>query len=189
MTLNVTSSDIRINTSKGELKFSSSEPLLFISGIETNEHEIGYMTVDGTAKFVAHNQFFLDTPLLPNEVGALYITITSLTGFGQPGESFVGVRQPANSVIPIYVRGHAQNNVPALDTTQMSIAPIFNNEITDGTGYTDPYRVVGYEVSLLYYPTNATKAGNYFVSGNQGVSNPTINFTWELYRYRFLQTT
>lgn len=194
MGLKVTSSEIQIVNSDGTVKFTSNEPLIFISGSEHGTHTIGY---DGA--FYNRNSFYLTQPLLKNEIGVLYITITTITGFGDPGTSFLNVRQPANAVIPIYVRGYPSGNTPAADTTHMAIAPIIGDQIQAadpvGEGYAGfdylngSRNITGYNVQLIHYPTGGGDRPYLFASGNQGVSNPTITFDWTLYKYRYLETT
>lgn len=190
MTLKVTSSDIQILNSAGQTKFSSNQPLVFVSGYEAGTSSVGY--IGGT--FQSRTHFWLTTPLLENEIGVIYITITSISGFGDPGTSFLNVRQPANAVIPIYVRGYPNGNTPAADTTHMSIAPVYGhadeNPTFDNTlGYgSSDIGITGYRTTLIYYAFNCGNAPNFFYSGNQGVTNPLITFNWEVYKYRYLYT-
>lgn len=187
MTLNVTSNSIDVKTASGQLKFSSNEPLLFISGYESGTHQVGYVVYNGYGFFLNRNEFFLNTPLLSNEIGALYITLNYVTGFVEPAQSLVGVRQPANAVIPLCVRGYPSGNTPAVDTTHMSIGPIMNS-VQDDYNYLNKDRIVGYSVDLLYYYPGITLGPRHFNSGDQSITNPVVSFTWELYKYRYLDT-
>jgi hypothetical protein len=171
MTLKVTSNNIEILNSNGVTKFSASQPLLYVAGYEYGSIDMGGGTDgNGLAVFRAHNYIQLATPIADNEVDILYVTITGVSGFGDPAQTLLNVRQPANAVLPIYIRGYANSNTPASDQTNLSIAPHGN---------------MGYYLHLQNYGTNNNLVMT-CVSTSQGMSQPTLSFDWELYKYRYL---
>jgi len=188
MTLKVTSDEIQILNSKGELKFSNKQPLMFVAGYEmgTVEHIVKSVTLDfyGTPytydAYSANETFNLSTPIKSNEIPVIYITLTNVTGYGNPAQSLLNVRQPANAVIPIYVRGYPQDNTPASDTTQLAISPVYSN--------TDDNYIVDYSSFIRYYPySNGNYVGAPGTQTDQGMSGATLTYTWEIYKYRYLE--
>ena len=181
MALNITSNEIQILNSAGQVKFTNTQPLLFVAGYEsgTYAHENYSFTANGASYNIYSGTvaFNLQTPIATNEVPVVYITITSASGWGGPATSLVGVRQPANAVLPIYVRGFPNGNTPASDTTQMALTPGFNSagEITT------------YTSTLMYYQNGGGTLPAVFSGSQQGLSNPTLNITWEIYKYRYLE--
>lgn len=173
MALNITSNEIQILNSAGQVKFTNTQPLLFVAGYESGSysHNASSGYYQGT---VAFN---LQTPIATNEVPMVYITITSLSGWGDPATSLVGVRQPANAVLPIYVRGYPNGNTPASDTTQMALTPGLNNN----------GEIATYTSTLMFYGNGAGSMPALYSGTQQGLSNPTLNVTWEIYKYRYLE--
>lgn len=171
MTLKVTSSNIEILNSAGVTKFSADQPLLYVAGYEYGSIDMGSGTnSSGTAVFVNSHYIQLTSAIEDNEVPILYITITGSSEFGDPASALGNVRQPANAVIPIYIRGYPSSNTPASDQTTLSIAP---------------HGKFGYLVKLHYYGTGWGYA-NALYQGSQGMTAPTLSFDWELYKYRYL---
>lgn len=171
MTLKVTSNNIEILNSSGVTKFSADEPLLYVAGYEYGTIDMGSGTnSSGSSVFVAQHYIQLASAIEDNEVPVLYITITGSSDFGDPASALSNVRQPANAVVPIYIRGYPSGNTPASDQTTLSIAP---------------HGKFGYLVRLHYYGTNLGYANPLYAS-SQGMTAPTLSFDWELYKYRYL---
>ena len=173
MALNITSNEIQILNSAGQVKFTNTQPLLFVAGYESGSysHDASSGYYQGTLAFN------LLPPIASNDVPVVYLTITSASGWGGPATSLVGVRQPANAVLPIYVRGFPNGNTPASDTSQLALTP----------GLNDAGEITTYTSTLMYYQNGGGTVPALFSGTQQGLNNPTLNVTWEIYKYRYLE--
>lgn len=176
MTLNVTSNNIEIKNSLGNVKFSAREPLMHISGQESGVVRLGWHQFYDPGNEVMLDFFFptkyeaFQEPLDVDEFAVIKVRITQTT-MGQPSEALRGVIMPGNTVIPISIRPRGVNNVPTVDTTNLSVTQVGSNGLNFNL---HTYR---YATPTVPSPTTVEDFGgdNYIMIG------------WTAYKFKFVK--
>lgn len=157
MTLEVTPSLIKINNASGVEKFNSSQRLLYQTGYATGSGISLNSNIQRTR--VQHGLTIDET----RDIVAAYVTLTSAGG--AIGSSLVGLRQPAQGMIPIDFYARNVSNKPAIDSSWITL-------------YVSPRDVFFYGGWMSY-------ADNMWGTLHPEPINYSITLNWEIFVYNY----
>lgn len=158
MSLEVSGNKIIIHNAAGVEKFNSSQRLLYQTGYASGTN----LGVDASTKFNATRHYLTIDPA--KDIITAYVTITTATG--SIANSLLNVRQPAQGMIPIDFYARNESNLPAVDSSWITI-------------YVSPDHII---LSGSYESYNQSPQPHTRLSPN--IQNATL-MDWEIFVYRY----
>jgi hypothetical protein len=176
MSLELTGEKLVFHNNAGAEKFNSDQDLI---------HQIGYATWSGSWSSTNYTISW-DHGLNINTAGDIvvpYITITSGTdNIGSIANQFIGVRQPAQGLVPMNFDARNVDNLPTLDSAWISL--YVGKDKVFLTNQSVPYNLQGGGTGLGATSQRGAVAYNAKKAPNPGIG--TVYYTFEMYVYRYV---
>jgi hypothetical protein len=176
MSLELTGEKLVFHNNAGAEKFNSDQDLI---------HQIGYATWSGSWSSTNYTISW-DHGLNINTAGDIvvpYITITSGTdNIGSIANQFIGVRQPAQGLVPMNFDARNVDNLPTLDSAWVSL--YVGKDKVFLTNQSVPYNLQGGGEGLGATSQRGAIAYNAKKAPEPGIG--TVYYTFEMYVYRYV---
>jgi hypothetical protein len=176
MSLELTGEKLIIHNNSGVEKFNSDQDLI---------HQIGYATWSGQWSYLNYTLNW-DHGLNINTAGDIvvpYITITSGTdNIGSIASQFIGIRQPAQGLVPMNFDARNVDNLPTLDSAYISI--YVGKDKVFLTNHSLPYNLQGGGNGTGATSQRGSIAYNAKKAPQAGIG--TVYYTFEMFVYRYV---